>query len=70
METREPRKFVMKCGAVPVEPFPDEGVNELRRANRLWNNLVEIHKENLAAYESLRREASPAAGKIHHSQKE
>ena len=60
----------MKYGAVPVEPFPAEGVNELRRANRLWNNLVEIHKENLAAHESLRRKASPAAGKIHYSPKE
>ncbi len=64
METREPRKFVMKYGAVPVEPFPAEGVNELRRANRLWNNLVEIHEESLAAYESLRREASLAFRKL------
>ena len=60
----------MKYGAVPVEPFPDEGDDELRRANRLRNNLVEIHKENLAAHEFLRREASPAAGKIHYSPKE
>ena len=64
METRQPRKFVTKYGAVPVEPFPAEGENELRRANWLRNNLVEIHEKDVAAYNSLRREASPAYRKL------
>jgi hypothetical protein len=37
------RTRVYKYGAVPIGPFPSEGMDELWRANKLWNQLVEIH---------------------------
>lgn len=50
---------VYKYGAVPLGPFPEEGVEELWRANRLWNALVEIHNENSLIYDESRRKADP-----------
>ena len=48
---------VYKYGAVPLGPFPKEGVDQLFRANRLWNKLVEIHNEHSEHYDQARRDA-------------
>jgi hypothetical protein len=37
------RTLVYQYGAVPIGSFPQEGYDELWRANRLWNQLVELH---------------------------
>ena len=59
-ESRQRRKpRVYKYGIVPLEPFPDEAVTELLKANRLWNNLVDIHNKNMDDYEELRCSFSP-----------
>ena len=47
---------VFKYGAVPLGPFPKEGMDELARANRLWNKLVEIHNQHSDYYEQARRD--------------
>ena len=46
-----------KYGAIPPAPFPTEGVDQLFRANQLWNKLVEIHKEHSEYYDQARRDA-------------
>ena len=46
-----------KYGAVPLEQFPKEGIDELFRENRLWNTLVEIHNDNVKEYDEARRKA-------------
>ena len=43
METR-----VYKYGLVPIGYPPEETIEELYRANKLWNNLVQINRENQA----------------------
>ena len=48
------RTRVYKYGAVPIGPFPSEGMDELWRANKLWNQLVEIHNNNRTKYEEAR----------------
>jgi IS605 OrfB family transposase len=52
------RTRVYKYGAVPIGPFPSEGMDELWRANKLWNQLVEIHNNNRNKYEEARCAAS------------
>ena len=41
---------VYQYGAVPIDMFPDEGSSELFRANRLWNNLVDLHRKSGEKY--------------------
>ena len=48
---------VHQYGAVPIGPFPQEGVDALWKANRLWNELVEIHNRNAEDLERARRKA-------------
>ena len=55
---------VYQYGAVPLGPFPEEGVEELFRENRLWNNLVEIHDEHNVLYDAARRGADQEYGEI------
>jgi hypothetical protein len=38
---------VYQYGAVPLGPFPEEGVEFLYKSNALWNKLVEIHNDSL-----------------------
>jgi len=61
------RTVVYQYGAVPIGAFPEEGRNELWRANRLWNQLVELHNKNRQSYESARRAASDAYALISES---
>jgi len=61
------RTVVYQYGAVPIGAFPAEGVDELWRANRLWNQLVELHNKNRQSYESARRAASDAYALISES---
>ena len=48
---------VYKYGAIPLGPFPTEGVDQLFRANQLWNKLIEIHNEHSGYYDQARRDA-------------
>lgn len=48
---------VYQYGAVPLGPFPEEGVEFLYKANALWNTLVEIHNDSLEAFDAARRDA-------------
>lgn len=49
METR-----VYKYGLVPIGYQPKETIEELYRANKLWNALVQINRENLAKWDDAR----------------
>ena len=49
---------VHQYGAVPIGPFPEAGVDELWRGNRLWNTLVEIDRASRKKYDEARREAN------------
>ena len=48
---------VYQYGAVPLGPFPEEGIDALFKANALWNKLVEIHNEHSQLYHEARRDA-------------
>ena len=48
---------VYQYGAVPVDTFPQEGIEELFRANRLWNDLVALHRKSRDEYDSARCDA-------------
>ncbi len=61
------RTLVYQYGAVPIGPFPEEGIDELWRANRLWNTLVALHNSSRQTYEAARREASTAYALISES---
>ena len=39
---------VYKYGLVPIGYQPKETIEELYRANKLWNALVQINRKNLA----------------------
>lgn len=45
---------VHQYGVVPICRFPEEGVEELFRRNRLWNNLVALHNEHREKYDQAR----------------
>ena len=45
---------VYQYGVVPIDTFSEEGVEELFRANRLWNNLVVLNYEHREAYDQSR----------------
>lgn len=53
---------VYQYGAVPLGPFPEDGIESLFKANQLWNRLVEIHRDNQQEYEEARREADAEYG--------
>jgi len=55
---------VYKYRAIPMGPFPREGVNQLFRANKLWNKLVEIHNEHSEYYDQVRRDADEEYNKL------
>jgi hypothetical protein len=61
------RTVVYQYGAVPIGAFPAEGIDELWRANGLWNQLVELHNKNRQSYESARCAASDAYALISES---
>ena len=41
------------------EPFPEEAIEELKRSKKLWNRLVEIHKENFTRWIQAHNDVSP-----------
>lgn len=49
---------VYKYGLIPIGYPPQEAIDELFRANKLWNNLVALHKEHFERWEDARRTAS------------
>ena len=49
---------VYKYGLVPIGYPPQEAINELFRANSLWNTLVALHRESRENYDDARRAAS------------
>jgi hypothetical protein len=48
---------VYQYGVVPIDTFPDEGVEELFRANKLWNDLVAFNRDHREAYDQARSDA-------------
>ena len=55
---------VYQYGAVPLGRFPEAGMDALWKANRLWNNLVEIHNDNAEDLERARRDADAEYARI------
>ena len=49
---------VYKYGLVPIGYPPKEAIDELWRANNLWNTLVALHRESREIYDDARRTAS------------
>ena len=47
---------VYQYGAVPLGQFPEEGIDALYKANKLWNSLVEIHNTHSEYYDQSRRD--------------
>ena len=54
------RTRVYKYGLVPIGYPPQEAVDELWRANNLWNTLVALHRESRENWDDARRAASIA----------
>ena len=48
---------VYQYGAVPIDAFPDEGVEEFFRGNRLWNNLFALNYEHREANDQTKCDA-------------
>ena len=48
---------VYKYGLVPLAPFPQDAVDELLRAKKLWNDLVSLHNDHWEALNQMRRDA-------------
>ena len=49
---------VYQYGVVPIDTFPDEGVEELFRANKLWNEFrVAFNRDHREAYDQARSDA-------------
>ena len=57
MPKTKTRTIVYQYGAVPLDPFPKEAVEQLYRANALWNTLVEHHRDSQDEYEAALRGA-------------
>ena len=55
---------VYKYGLVPQGQFPEEAIEELWRANKLWNSLVALHNKSREDYEEARCAAHPVYGEI------
>ena len=49
---------VYKYGLVPIGYPPQEAIDELFRANSLWNTLVALHRESRENWDDARRAAS------------
>ena len=49
---------VYKYGLVPIGYPPQAAIDELFRANNLWNTLVALHRESLENWDDARRAAS------------
>jgi hypothetical protein len=49
---------VYKYGLVPIGHPPETVIEELWRSNRLWNDLVALHRENSEAWDDARCVAS------------
>ena len=49
---------VYKYGLVPVGYPPQAAIDELWRANNLWNTLVALHRESRENWDDARRAAS------------
>ena len=47
---------VYQYGAVPTSKYPEEAIQELFRANRLWNSLVKQHDANFERWNEARCE--------------
>ena len=61
---------VYQYGIVPLDAFPEEGVEELFRANRVWNNLVALNYEHRDAYDQARCDADNEYASLVQSLKE
>ncbi|MFQ5673852.1 MAG: hypothetical protein ACE5G9_12230, partial [Nitrospinales bacterium] len=61
---------VYQYGAVPLDKFPEEGVEELYRGNNLWNNLVALHNKHREKREKARCDADGEYALITESIKE
>jgi transposase len=55
---------VYRYGIVPLGPFPEEAVEELYRANNLWNRLVELHNQNYEQLQDARCAANSAYAEL------
>jgi hypothetical protein len=51
MQEGEFSNRVFQYGVVPLEKFPEKGIEELYQVNKIWNSLVEIHNQNRERYE-------------------
>ena len=49
---------VYKYGLVPIGYPPQAAIDELFRANNLWNTLVALHRESRENWDDARRSAS------------
>ena len=49
---------VYKYGLIPIGYPPKEAIDELWRANNLWNTLVALHRESRENWDDARRSAS------------
>ena len=49
---------VYKYGLIPIGYPPREAIDELFRANSLWNTLVALHRESRENWDDARRAAS------------
>ena len=49
---------VYKYGLIPIGYPPKETIDELFKANVLWNNLVALHRKNREDLDDARRAAS------------
>ena len=63
MVSRQPDKNttqvrVYKYGLVPQGHLPKQAIDELFRANALWNRLVELHNQNWQEFEEARSDVS------------
>ena len=50
---------VYKYGLVPLGQFPEEAIEELWRANKLRNTLVDIHNNHFETFQEARCKADP-----------
>jgi C-terminal processing protease CtpA/Prc len=53
-DNEEPTIRVYKYGLVPIGHLDERAIEELWRANKMWNKLVELHYQNRADWEKAR----------------
>jgi hypothetical protein len=63
-DNEEPTIRVYKYGLVPIGHLDERAIEELWRANKMWNKLVELHCQNRADWEKARCAANPQYLKI------